>query len=99
MPINDADLIAFIGYAARELLDADERDRASLGLAAASGLYAFFRYRNLLRLYSATWRPHRADRIRVTLVRPAAHTFVAPAMVRIEVQHAVAIATYTITAN
>lgn len=101
MAIDDADLTAFIGYAARELrLDADERAYARFGLAFPSRLYAMCRTRNLLRLYTTTWRPHRPGRIRM-LIAPTLPTnpVGAPTIVRIRIEHAVLVATYTIAAN
>jgi hypothetical protein len=101
MAIVDADLTPFMVYAARELqLDADERAYARFGLAFPSRFYAMCRTRNLLRLYTATWRPHRPSRIRMTIA-PALPTNAsrAPTIVVVRIEHAVLVATYTITAN
>jgi hypothetical protein len=99
--IDDADLTAFLDYAARELgLDADERACVRFGLTVPSDVYRAIRTRNLLRLYTATWRPHRPGRIRVTIA-PALPTnaFGAPTIVFVRIEYAVLVATYTITAN
>lgn len=101
MTIVDADLVAFIDYAARELqFDADARAYAHFGLEVPHHVYAVRRTHNLLRLFTATWRPHRPGRIRITIAPTVpASVFGAPTIVVIRIEYAVLLATYTITAN
>jgi hypothetical protein len=63
-------------------------------------VYAMRRTRNLLRLFTATWRPHQPGRIRITIAPTVpASAIGAPAIVVIRIEYAVLLATYTITAN